>query len=127
MILSLIMLSFFSKIFFSIFCFDPLLCQLDFYLISKVFYYLAPNFVWERGIVLLVWVCDSVALWLCGQDYSKSSWPISIKFGRMLSYNINKVWLEFDVGRTRTLSNRNFKSKSNWQISLNFYQDALLS
>ena len=25
-------------------------------------YYLAPNFVWERGIVLLVWVCDSVCL-----------------------------------------------------------------
>ena len=82
--------------------------------------YLAPNFVWERGIVLLVWVCESVVLfvvlfvvlWFCDQDNSKSSWPILMKFGTMLSYNKNKVWLEFDkngFGRTRTLSNRNFK------------------
>ena len=28
-------------------------------------FYLAPNFVWERGIVLLVWVCDSVCGSVC--------------------------------------------------------------
>ena len=29
-----------------------------------LFYYLAQNFVWERGIVLLVWVCESVCLFV---------------------------------------------------------------
>ena len=75
-------------------------------------FYLAPNFVWERGIVLLVWVCDSVCgsvfLFFRDQDNSKSSWPISIKFGRTLGYYEREVKFEFDMncfGKTRTSSN----------------------
>ena len=84
-------------------------------------YYLAPNFVWERGIVLLVWVCDSVCgsvcgsviLWFCDQDNSKSYWPISIKFGRNLGYYKIKVSIDVDknrIDRLQTSSNRNFQN-----------------
>jgi len=47
--------------------------------------------VWERGIVLLVWVCLSVCLSVCNQDNSKSSRLISMKFGRKLGYPKRKA------------------------------------
>ena len=57
-------------------------------------------------LFVVLWFC----LWFCDQDNSKSSWPILMKFGTMLSYNKNKVWFQFDKnGFGRTLSNRNFK------------------
>ena len=43
------------------------------------------------GREVLFYSCESVILWLCDQDFSESSRSILIKFGRMLSYNINKV------------------------------------
>ena len=54
-----------------------------------------------------LWFCLSVCLWFRDQDSSKSSRPISMKFGRTLGYYKRKVKFEFDknyFGRTRTSS-----------------------
>ena len=95
-----------------------------------IFHYLAPNFVWERGIVLLVWVCDSVCLFVVllfrDHDNSKSSRPISIKISRTLSYIKNKAKFKFDkncFGRTRTLSNRKFKISITQKVIAKYLQN----
>ena len=59
-----------------------------------------------------LWFCLSVYLLFCDQDNSKSSRPISMKFGRTLGYYKEKVKFEFDknyFGRTRTSSSWIFK------------------
>ena len=79
------------------------------------------------GREVLFYSCESVILSVVlsfrDQDNSKSSRPISIKFGRTLSYIKNKVKLQYDKncsGRTRTLSNRNFKISINQKVIGNF-------
>ena len=110
------------------FCGKNLNCYKDSHVEKS--YSLAPNFVWERGIVLLVWVCDSVCLFVVllfrDQDNSKSSRPISIKIGRTLSYIKNKAKFKFDkncFGRTRTLSNRKFKISITQKVIAKYLQN----
>ena len=82
------------------------------------FFVTSPQTLFGREV--LFYSCESVilfvvlfvCLWFRDQDNSKSSRPISIKFGRTFSYTKNKVKFQFDKncsGRTRTLSNRKFK------------------
>jgi len=76
--------------------------------------YLAPNYVWEEVLFYSCEsVCLSVCLSVCEQDNSKSSRPISMKFGRKLVNQKRKVKSDVDKNRpdrAQTSSKRNFQN-----------------
>ena len=64
------------------------------------------------GREVLFYSCESVFS-VCDQDNSKSSRPISMKFGRMLGYHEMKVKFDIDKNRpdrAQTSSKRNVQN-----------------
>ena len=64
-------------------------------------------------------VCLSVCLSVCNQDNSKSSRPISMKFGRKLGYHKRKVKFDIDKNRpdrAQTSSKRNFQNAISQEV-----------
>ena len=71
--------------------------------IFSFFFFTSPQTLFGREVLfyscesvilsVVLFVCGSVCLWFRDQDYSKSSRPISIKFGMTVGYYKDKVKL----------------------------------